>query len=207
VNATTTFTIDAVTITLGSGDVVGFTSSDYPHLMMIDWVNDALRGLGDIVYVDSTSLDYDPETVEYSLPAAWSDVKPMLVEIYQDDAWIVVPWGKWLFIPPATFSATTSAQAKISIPEDSYDGGDLRITYRGTHPTVTLYSHLISDAIDPELLMLATAEAALEWYNAANSGGDEYVVARLNEVRAQKEARKATNPVIRPKKVTRTIPF
>lgn len=198
-NATQTITTPAFTAAVGSGDTLTFCGPDFPIYNMIEWVGKALQSLGDIELIDASSLQIASVTTEYSLPATWKDVKPWKVEIQtiinqtSNNQWI--PVQGWKFIAPAT----VGAQGKLYLPQQNVNYY-LRVTYRAPHPTVTIYSDIISDSIDPEVLAIGAAIKAREWYNAANSGGDKFSLQNLNDLRAEYDRELIKRPTEKPKR-------
>jgi len=206
-NATQTFTVDtAFTGAVASGDTVGFTGPDYPLYMMIELLNDALKQFGSIPYIDTSSLTLATSKTEYDLPTAYRDVCPFRIDVQSrtndadDNQWVVL--RDWQFIPPAS----NSAGAKLYIPYGP-TGHALRLWYQVYHPTVSAYSDIISDALDVELVVLGLAVAAQEWYVATQSGGDDFAMQKLNDLRAQYTNQLSRTPVARPKKGVKHLPY
>jgi hypothetical protein len=206
-NATTTLTVDtAFTAAVASGDTVGYTGPDFPLAMMIELLNDTLKQFGTIPYIDTTSLTIASDQTEYSLPTAYRDVKPWRIDIQSrtndadDNQWVTL--RDWEFIP----AASTSSASTLYVPYGPV-GHKLRLWYQTYHPTVTAYNDVISDSIDVELVILGLAVAAQEWYVTIQSGGDDYAIQKLNDLRSQFTNQMSRTPIMRPKKGVKHLPF
>ncbi|KKL59593.1 hypothetical protein LCGC14_2213730, partial [marine sediment metagenome] len=75
-----TFTIDALTAALASGDVFGYTLPTYPINILRELANAAMRMLGMINLVDTTTLDTAASTKEYTAAVDWKHKRPIMID-------------------------------------------------------------------------------------------------------------------------------
>lgn len=204
-NATGTFTVDtAFTTATGAGDLYGVASNYYPLQQVIRAVNEALSDLGDVDLVDTTTLDAAAATTEYAASATWKRTRPARIDIQtlttstSDNQWQEV--GGWDWIPAAAGSA-----GKIIFYDYPTASRDIRVWYRSAHPAVALYTDVIHEVFDPELVRRAAVVKALEWQNARTQGADEFITVKLSAASQQLENRRVTNPTYRPKRGPRLM--
>lgn len=186
VAATGVLTVDtAFTTAVGAGDTYGLVGSYYPIRQMIFEVNAALRGLGDVDLVDTTTLDTAATTTEYAASVAWKRAKPYRVDIQgitgsssTDNAWFT--WQNWEYVPAAAGST-----GKIIFPDYQYASRDIRVWYKGPHGTVAAYSDVINEGLDPEAVVQAVVARALTWQNTRSQGADQFLLQRQAEAKQE----------------------
>ena len=192
VASTTTYTIDAVSAAVASGDEILIANSDIPLREMYRICNRALTELGDIALVDTSGTTAASKT-EYSLAVALKSGSPIKVE-YQartgdsDD-------NRWQVIPDASIEPAAPGSTGILRIPQLPAGRTIRIVYNGVHPTLTAYSSVISESIHPKLAIAAATAHALQWINGTQSGGTSYSVQRENKAWQDLEIAKAQHPI------------
>lgn len=199
VDSTGTLTMEsAMTVAPASGDVYGLISAYYPMRNMIENINLALRSLGDMPLVDTTTLDTADNQTEYTAAVAWKRRPPYRIDIQtetgdaDDNLWKEL--DGWEYIPAA--AGSTGLIVFNSQPPSGYG---LRIWYRDLHGRVDDYSDVINESIHPALITAASVEKALMWQNSRLGGTDDFLLQRWNDAKAHLERVKMTYPIWKPK--------
>jgi len=139
--STGTFTFATMTDAVVSGDTYGYASKMYPLYQMIELANDALRALGDIPLIDTTSTDTASSKTEYTYAIAWKRRPPLKIEIQtrtsdaDDNQWRELE--RWHY-RPAT-AGSTGLLVLQQLPADR----DIAIWYMDRHPRVNSYDDAI----------------------------------------------------------------
>ncbi len=204
-DSTGTFTLEsALTAAAASGDTFGFVSEYYPLQTMIELVNAALRSLGDIALVDTTTLDTAAGKTEYAASVAWKRRRPLAID-YQgrtgasgDNDWVRV--YDWELVPAAPGSA-----GLIVFNEELPAGRDIRIWYVDSHPRVSSYSHIVSETLTPELAIAAGVERALRWQNSRLDGQDLLLLQRWNDAKIELARSRLLYPIWTPRRVSKFL--
>lgn len=185
VASTGTYTLDAtLTSAVASGDTYGVVSQEYPLAQMIQAANQALRLMGDLDLVDTTTLDTAAATTEYAASATWKRTRPFRVDVQgrtgasADNQW--QEWPDWEYVP-----ATAGAAGKLIFPEYPTASRDIRVWYRGPHPYVNAYNDPIAEVLDPETAVAAFQAKALDWANSRARGADEFMLQRGQKAEQQ----------------------
>jgi len=198
VNSTGTFTIATATSGVASGDRYMYTSELYPLNDMIELANQALASLPEVPQVDRTTLDSAAAQTEYTYALAWKRQPPYRVQ-YQGrtgDANDTRPEdiNGWDYEPAAAGST-----GLLHIPQ-IYVSRDIYIWYRGPHGYVSAFDDTIYEGFNPELVTAVLVERALEWQNSRTQGGDDFLIQRWNDAKAERSAAEQKYLVWRPKK-------
>ncbi|MBW8012501.1 MAG: hypothetical protein FVQ83_14895 [Chloroflexi bacterium] len=194
-----TFTIDSLTAAIASGDTFGFVNAYYPLHSMIELVNAALRALGDIALVDTTTLDTESSKTEYAAAVAWKRRRPLAVDIQgktgdgNDNRWVRV--YDWDFVPAAPGST-----GLIIFKSQPTSSRDIRVWYKDAHPRLSDYDDVVSETITPELAVAVGVERALRWQNSRAGGGDPFLLERWNDAKVELERAKTAFPVWTPRR-------
>lgn len=204
-NSSGTFTVEtAFSSAVGAGDIYGFTSPYYPLRQMQELANTALRALGDVDLVDTTTLDTVSGDTEYAASVTWKRTRPTRVDVQgstadaQDNQWREWPDFEWV-------PATAGSAGKLIFPDYPYPSRDVRVWYRGPHPALLAYSDPVHESFDPELAVLALVVKALEWQNGRSGGTDEYLLQRLGDARQELANRMVTARPYRLKRKPRLL--
>src|SRR3990167_3748157 len=186
------------TSAVGSGDTYGISTPEYPLHQMIRACNEALRTLGPMPLVDTTTLDTATQQTEYTYSLAWKRNPPRSVW-YQgrtgdanDNRWIEVK--NWDYIPAAAGST-----ALLILPQ-LVSARDIRVLYDGLHPSVNDYNDTINELIDQDLIISETVYHALQWSNARDGFTDPGKVRSLASAAVERDNAKARYPIWRPRR-------
>jgi len=205
VDSTTTFTVDtALTVAVASGDTYGWASPRYPLQTMIEMANDALRGLGDVSLIDTTTLDTAAAQTEYTASVAWKRARPYRVDIQtilndsNDNRWIETKAWEWI---PAAAGST----GLLVFNFQPIASRDIRVWYKGPHGLLNAYSDVVNEAIDPELAVIAGALKAAEWQNSRTQGSDQFLLQKINKLENILMQRKAETPITRVKRQSKLL--
>lgn len=203
VDSTGTFTLETtLTATIGSGDTIQFSNSQYPPLTMIDIINRGLRSLGEIALVND-SITTAAGQSEYTYPVALKGDRPLMVEIQtnadtDDNEWEEITNYS---IKPAAANST----GLIIFKEPLDNGKTIRIWYRGSHPTLSAYTDYIQETITPILAVAAAKEKAAEWLVQQTNGADQFASQQFN-VASQNLLNKMTlNPMWSPRRKNKRL--
>jgi hypothetical protein len=189
-----TLTIDSLTAAVSAGDVYGLASAYYPLHQMIELANLALRKLGDLVLVDTTTLDTVEAQTEYAAAVAWKRRPPRQIDIQSnpgdldDHRWRTL--FDWEFVPSAA-GQTGLIVFKTQPPA----GRDLRIWYEDLHPRVNSCSDVIHETIHPALAAAALVESALNWQISRLEGENIFMLEQVNHAKIQLERMKMFHPI------------
>jgi hypothetical protein len=181
-NSTTgTFTVSpSFSAVVESGDIFAFASPLYPTQQMVESCNRGLRALGDIDLVDTTTLDSASNQTEYDAELVWKRRKPLRIDIQtntsdaNDNRWVQL--YDWEFIP-----AAAGSKGLIVFHEQLPSGRDLRIWYRDVHPRLSDFDDVISEMLQPELVLASAKLKALEWQASRGQGSEPFIVELLNK--------------------------
>ena len=148
-----TWTIGTITAAAASGDRFGVTKARFTLPEMIELLNKALRErIGNIVYVDTTTLDTTANQTEYTQSVDWKR-NPLRIDMQtktgdsNDNRWIRI-WDV------KEVTAAPGSTGLFVLPQLS-SGYDLRVWYKSPHPAVNAYSDSIAEIIHPELMRAA----------------------------------------------------
>ena len=187
-----------------SGDLYALVSEYYPLHQMIELANQALRSLGDVTLVNTTTLDTAANQTEYAAAVTWKRRPPRRIDIQTkpgdggDHRWARV--RSWEYVPAAAGSA-----GLIVFRNQPEAGRDLRIWYEDIHPRVSAYDDEIREEIHPMLAAAAVVEKALIWQVSRLDGENDFLLNRLNDARAELDRQKRLHPVWQAGRVSRGL--
>lgn len=180
VSSTGTFTTAAFSAAIGAGDMFGYvTSSDYELAQLVRLVNLGLSQLGDLLLVDTTTLDTASNQTEYPASLAWKRNKPVRIDLQtrlsdsNDNRWVETTAWEWIPSAPGDTGL-------IVFREQPATGYDVRIWYEGVHPELDSYDDIISETIHPNLARVSAIERILFWKNAEKQGSDTNIKEMYN---------------------------
>lgn len=206
-NASTfTVTFAALSAAVASGHRIGIAQSFYPMETAIACANDGLRMLGDVPDVDVVTLTSDNQVTEYTWAVDWKRKPPTKIQVQTSDGTVALDneWRDvqdWYAVPAAPGTA-----GKIIFREKLMETGKaIKVWYEAPHPQLTASTSVISEFINPELAIAATAEKLLEWQARRTQGNDPFLLQTLNDAKATTERMRQMYPMWKPKR--RNMPF
>ncbi|MCI0521553.1 MAG: hypothetical protein L0Z70_15015, partial [Chloroflexi bacterium] len=180
-----------------SGDRYGLASGYYPIGTMIALANLALRGLGDLPLVDTTSLETAEQQSEYAAALAWKRRPPSRIDIQgqpdsaNDNRWQTL--YAWEYVPAA------GGESGLLVFQQELPGGrSLRVWYEDAHPPVESYADEINELFAPALATAALVEKALMWQTSRLGGADDFLRQRWNDAKSHLERMRLQHPVWQP---------
>lgn len=199
VASTQTFTIDAVTAAIASGDRVGLARPTIPHPQMQEAVNDGLARLGLIQLVDTSLTSADGQT-EYALPVGLKIERLIDIQypVNPDDA-NDSQWRSIISLSDYTPAAPGSTGLLV-IPQLPASR-TIKIIYEGVHPRLTTFSSVISETIQEELAVAAAIDKALTWLvsKRGDSALNTFILQRWNDAKQTLQMMRAEKPIYKVK--------
>lgn len=196
---TGTFTFDPVITQPAAGDKYGFTTTLFPFLDSIESANSALKVIGDVEMVDSSTLTTDSTHSEYTVAVGWK--RNVYRVDYQgntsdanDNQWIRI--DDWEYIPGAA-----GATGLLILPKLT-DDVKLRVSYMGPHGRLAVHDDEVDESIDPEYAVQATIVQMLEAFVSRLGDGamDTIWPQRLSDHKIQLQKWEMVRPVPKHKK-------
>lgn len=184
----TTFTIPTTTTAVGSGATYGVCTADWPRYKLWEFINRALREMGDVPAQDAT-LTTVADQEQYTLPAGVSDVR--LVEVATNTA---TPYGYqpysgvWRELPSGILQFDTGRA-----PVD--DGLLIRLTYMDAHATMDDDADTISTYVHLDRVIWTAAAHGWLWRMQMSKEDEPTYTAQLQFAMAQAEKFKRLHPV------------
>lgn len=154
VQSTSTFTIDTTTLAVGAGQTWAVCSGDWPRYKLWEFINRALRRLGDIPTEDITTVVV-ADTYEYTLPTGAYNV----VRVEQAHS----ASAPYYWQPIYTWKEQDGKLKFLPGKEPQIVGNVLRITYMAPHAEMDADADTISNYVHPDLLTAAAAVEAWRW--------------------------------------------
>lgn len=194
VDSTGTLTFPALTAGVAADDLYGLVSEYFSLQQMITLANLALRGLGDVLRVDTTTLDTVDDQTEYAAAVEWKRRPPKQIDIQgntddaNDNKWETVT--DWNYVP-----ATPGNTGLIIFKQQLIAGRDIRVWYEDTHAKVSDFDDVIDEVFHPTLAVAAVVEKALIWQISRLDGQNDFMIERLNDSRTELDRQKRLHPV------------
>lgn len=180
-----------------AGMAYALASAQYPLPTMIELVNSALRGLGDVPQVDEDVLAANAHVLH------WPRRRPVRIDhlaipgVSAGDPWRTL--HDWDYVP------TNVGQPGLVLFADPLPAGrPLRVWYLAAHPRLAAHDDVLAEAIAPELAVAAVAERALRW-QCARKGGDGQLAALWQEAAEELQAARRHFPIWRPQRPARLL--
>lgn len=197
--STGTFTVDTMTA-IGDGDKVAVVNDLFPLHTMVELANDAMRKLGDIVIVDTTTLDTASNKTEYALAIA---AKRKLLRVDYQTNTADADDNRWYTLFNVETIPANPGTAGLLILEQLSADRDIRYWYLDVHPRLNTYDDFIDEVINPELASTALTFAALQWQMARLE--DEETERKLNYWEVELDRALQKWPIQRPPRKARFI--
>lgn len=197
--STGTFTVDTMTA-IGTGDKVAVVNDLFPLHTMVELANDAMRKLGDIVIVDTTTLDTVSNKTEYALAVA---AKRKLLRVDYQTNTADADDNRWYTLFDVETIPANPGTAGLMILKQLSADRDIRYWYLDVHPRLNTYDDFIDEVINPELASTALTFAALQWQMARLE--DEETERKLNYWEVELDRALQKWPIQRPPRKARFI--
>jgi len=178
----------------------GQTSYRLDQLKMA--INRAVRDVGYIPVVDTTSIDTAANKTEYALPVAIKDLREVWIQSVTNDT-NNNEWYKarnWEIVPGATGSGDT-----LIFQEQPAYTRDVMLKYVGPHPKLDIATDQLSEDIREERVIYKAAWYALSTYRFRTRDTDEYLIRHLDELIARSREADARFPVRVPKRSSKIM--
>ena len=195
-----TFTVADFSATLTAADTIAVVNDLYPIYTMESLANRAMSKLGDIVIVDTTTLDSASNKTEYALEIA---AKRKLLRVDYQTNTADANDNRWYTLFDVETIPANPGVAGLLILEQLDADRDIRYWYMDVHPRLNTYDDFIDEVINPQLASLALTVAALEWQKARLE--DEETTQLLNYYREEFRIAKQELPIQRPPRKSRFI--
>jgi len=184
-DTTYTYTIGTLTAALAAGDTVMILKQGLLKIHdVIRAVNNGFQTIGDIPYIDKTSLDTAANQTEYEYPVTLKRNPPIAVYVQgqtgdaNDNLPVQVPFR----YEPASASST----GLLYLPQLT-SGRDLYLYVNTVHPDLTVYSSVLYEGLSKKLVVEAAIVNLLMRINSGKKGKDDFWVARENDARKEVE--------------------
>jgi hypothetical protein len=200
---TGTFTLGSSVLSSGPDPTTyGYTTPEFPHELLIQMANDALRAVGDLVFIDKNTLTSSAATTEYQMEVAWKRSRPMRIDFRSTalrNSWRQIATFEY---EPASAGSTAG---RIIFGEYLPTGRKLRIWYETPHANVWESTAAIDERIHPELAEALMVERMYEYRNSRNRGSVEFDLQRWNDAKIQAQQARVLYPVWRPKRKSKIL--
>lgn len=169
-DATWTGTIATVTDAIASGDQIMLARQDkFPLNQILFAINRGLESLGDIPANADTTLTTGANQTEYSVPVA---VKRGLKQIWIQGRTNDANDNQWYQIYDRRTDPAVGGTASTLYLPQLPSGRTIRLIYDGAHPSIALYSDVISEYVHPRVATCAGVLKLLQWYNRIDANQD-----------------------------------
>jgi hypothetical protein len=182
-----TITVSPVfSVAVAAGDVYGVSTNRYPRSSMVTHINAALRAMGIVPVVDTSSLTTVAGQTEYSLPVA---SKRALRQVWLARATAApYDWERQLRVR-REFSAPNVAGTLI-FPEQPRVGYKIKLIYMAPHGYVQADADYISDYISVEWLALEAAVGCVRQRLQGSGAEQKQLTQLINDLMARAERAK-----------------
>lgn len=178
--STTTFTIPTTTTAAGSGVSYSVISGDWPQDKLWEFINAALREMGDVPAQDATLTTVGGQE-EYTLPAGVSDVRLVEIGVNAATPYYYQPYhGVWHELASGVIQFASGME-----PGDT--GLPIRLTYMDAHAELTADTGTVSAYIHTDRLIWAAAVNAWRWRIQMAKQDEPTYAANLQEALARAE--------------------
>lgn len=184
-DGTFTYTINTLTAALAAGDeVMILKQSQFKLLDVIRAINNGFQTIGDIPYIDKTSLDTASEQTEYEYPVTLKRNPPVAIYVQgetgdsNDNEPEQVPFR----YEPALGGST----GLLYLPQLTA-GRDIYLCVNTVHPDLTDYDDVLYEGLNKKLVVEAAIVNLLMRVNSGKKGKDDFWVARENDARKEVE--------------------
>ena len=203
--STFTYTFDAMTAAVASGDeVMVLWQSTFALMDVIHAINEGLRSLGKLQYTD-TSITTASDQTEYDYPVALKGAPPVdvLIQTNKDSGdYRYKSLSGWKYFDPTT----PGSAGTLYIPQQD-SGYTILILADKYHDTLNDYNDVLDERIDMELITHASILKLLRRYHSQTSGEANYWLAAEIEYKKRWLEVKAMHPIYRQKRQTHGLHY
>jgi hypothetical protein len=209
VNSTSTVTIAQIVpsgqgvTAIAVGDRYAIADKRFPIHNLIMAVNRAVRDVGSIPTVDTTTIDTAAAQTEYTLPAAANhDLREVAIEWKDNDAndyqWY--PLRNWYIQRTAAGTADT-----LIFTEQPPQPRDVRLIYMAPHSALVDFDDNLHEAINYKRIIYKAALHALNHHRMVTRSTDDYLLQTIQDYKQRADQADLMYPVKAPKKLGRMM--
>jgi hypothetical protein len=141
----------------------------FPLNQILFAINRGLESLGDIPANADTTLTTGANQTEYSVPVALKrGLKQIWIQGRTNDA----NDNQWYQIYDRRTDPAVGGTASTLYLPQLPSGRTIRLIYDGAHPSISLYSDVISEYVHPRVATAASVLKLLQWYNRIDANQD-----------------------------------
>lgn len=168
--------------------------------VIIQKVNDALRAVGPIPQVDTTTIDIASNQTEYgTIPiTANMDLRQVFLQTNKDandNLWVEL--FNWYVDPGTPGNAGT-----LVLPAQESAGYGLKLVYMDYHPEMQIAADVMSDHVPLDRVVMPAVLDCLYWMKRKNKGSDEWD-ALIDRYEFKAQQVEAMQPIHKPKRAGR----
>ena len=194
-NTSKTATFAALTTAPAVGDRYGISKKRFPLYTIIQKVNEALSTLGDMEYVDTTTITTASAQTEYNLPTTASmNLKQVWFQGKTGDA----NDNRWVELHDWRQQKTATGTADLLVfPYQLSTGRSLMLVYNAPHPQMFDYGDKLDERIHPDLVVYEAAAKCVFWRMQKEGFGDETLRAQYQQLQNDAQMARLNHPVSR----------
>jgi hypothetical protein len=201
-----TITVPTLTDAIGAGDVITLADSQFPLQEMISLANLALQSLGNIPVTPDTSITTEAGHTEYTLPKSlkYNNLWKVQYQLYTDDS----SDNGWVTLNPSEYEVVPSnadSDATLILRDELDSGHTIKVWYIGTHPTLSIYSSVISEYVHPVLAANALVLQAVNWFNSKVAGSNDFWTQKQNYAQREYEIALQRYPFAVPRRLNKSL--
>jgi hypothetical protein len=199
VASTDTATIATVSAAVASGDRYAIADKRFRLDDLILAVNRAIRDIGSIPTVDTTSLDTAAAQTEYTLPAAANnDLRQVWLQTKTNDAndnqWVQL--RNWYI----KRTAANTADVLVFKQQPQYTR-DVMLVYMAPHSALVASTDYLHETIDYRRVLYKAAVHAMNNYRMQTKNTDDYLLQSIQSYEQRAQQADLMYPIIAPKRL------
>jgi hypothetical protein len=187
-----------LTAAVAAGDWYAVAKKRYSLYKVTECINAALQRFGDIVTIDTTSLDTAASQTELTLPVAASvDLREVWIQgrVSDDDD------NKWIKIHNWRTKKTAGGTGDtLILPVQYVADRDIMLVYLAPHAQVRVASATIDESVPVDRLVYEAALRCLMWRFSKVGDGDPRLVEQIVDMRQLVAEARVMHPHKKPRK-------
>jgi hypothetical protein len=204
VASTDTATIGAVTVAVASGDRYAIANKRFPLHDLISAINRAIRDIGSIPTVDTTTINTAAAQTEYTPPvAANHDLREVWLQWKMGDAndnqWYKV--RNWYMQRAEAIGEIGGTADTLVFPEQPPYPRDVKLVYMAPHAALVSSTDNLYEAIDYRRVIYRAAVHALKHSRMKTRSNDEFLLQAIQDYEQRADQADLMYPVRAPKKL------